>query len=235
LVKDNKKVLVQNYKLSSNIMTVGFLVKICGGERMRKLSCIFVIALLAFSSSLLLVPTIATTPTEIQGQWQSYNGVPTGGSPVTVEITKAGANAFVTLHNYLTYFTGDILGLPGSGDQIIQITFHYSDPRTVKNLPTGTEGNVNSILTALRTWPETDWNWKVGRSFTGTVLGVAGSFTMKLEATGYGRIGNPVVLDGQWTIINGNGGLTNLHGQGTWHSLGTQWNAYEGQVHFDPQ
>jgi hypothetical protein len=221
--------------LKSFFIIIEFFLQHPGGEKMRKLRFFLVICLLAFSSSILLMPAIATTPQEIQGQWQSYNGIPAGSTtPISVEITKAGANAFVTLHNYATYFTGDILGSPGSIEQTIQITFHYSDPKLVKDLPTGTPGNTASILAALRSWPETDWNWKVDRTFTGTVLGVSGSFTMKLEATGYGRIGNPLVLEGQWTIISGSGGLTNLHGHGTWHSLGTQLNAYEGQAHFDP-
>lgn len=189
----------------------------------------------------LLIPTAmsmclvyATKPTEISGQWQSFQGVPSGGTPVTVSIEKAGANAFVTLHNYATYIEGPIVGTPGSIEQTIKMTFHYRDPQLVDSLPTGTEGNVNSMLTALRTWPETKWNWNVDRKFTGSVLGEEGSFTMKLVATGYGRIGNPVDLEGQWVITGGTEGLANLHGQGTWHSLGVQLNAYEGQVHFDP-
>lgn len=188
----------------------------------------------------LLIPTLsmslaqATKPTEILGQWQSYLGVPSGGTPVTISVEKAGANAFVTLHNYATYNQGPIVGNPGSIEQTIKITFHYRDPQLVDPLPTGTEGDVNSILSALRTWPKTEWNWNVDREFTGSVLGEEGSFTMKLVATGYGRIGSPDVLEGQWVITGGTEELASLHGQGTWHSIGVQLNEYEGRVHFDP-
>jgi len=200
---------------------------------MRKAMSIVFVALAFFSFSALVMPVYATPPTEISGQWASYKGIPSGGTPVTAEVRKAGANVFFTLHNYATY-SGDISGAPGCIDQIIQITFHFGDAELVKSLPTGTTGNAASIVAALNTWPETDWNWKVDRKFTGTVLGVAGDFNMNLEATGYGRLGNPVVLEGHWVIISGSGGLLNLHGQGTWHNLGVQLNAYEGQVHFDP-
>ena len=174
-------------------------------------------------------------PAYVSGQWQSYNGVPTGGTPVTVNIVKAGSNALVTLHNYASYLPGgSITGPEGSIDQTIAITFHYNDSQAVESLPTGTLGNVSSMLADLRTWPKTNWDWHVERAFTGSVLGIAGSFTMTLDATGYGRLGSPDVLDGTWVINSGAGGLANLHGQGTWHSIGVQLNAYEGRVYFEP-
>jgi hypothetical protein len=188
-----------------------------------------------FAASILILPASATTPTQVAGQWQSFQGVPTGGTPVSVSIEKAGANVFVTLHTYATYTQGSILGNPGAIDQTIFMTFHYSDPKYVKTLPTGTLGNVNSIIAAIRSWQPTNWTWNVDRQFTGAVLTTQGSFNMNLEAKGFGTLGYAgLTLEGTWVITGGSGGLSSLHGQGTWHSIGVQVNAYEGQVHFDP-
>jgi hypothetical protein len=195
---------------------------------MKKSEVLILISILALTMIFSALPVHASTPTEVNGQWRTAS--PPVGGLVTLNVKTAGANAFLTLHTYANYFVGDILGTPSPNiEQTICITFHYSDPEYVKTLPTGTVTN-----TQLQQWHPTEWNWKVERTFTGTVLGVAGGFTMKLEANGFGRIGAPEVLEGTWVIISGTGGLENLHGQGTWHSLGVQLNEYSGQVHFDP-
>ena len=187
---------------------------------------VFTLGLLMISLAMLPMPAFATTPIDVSGTWRSAN--PPSGSSISFSVKKAGANAFFTLHSWAEYFEGDILGGAANIEQTIGITFHYSDPEFVKTLPTST-------LVAIRTWEPTEWNWHVDRTFTGTVLGIAGSFTMHLEAKGFGRLGfADMVLEGTWVITGGTGGLANLHGQGTWHALGPQLNEYEGQVHFDP-
>jgi len=193
---------------------------------MNKKKMVVIASIFALSMMVAVMPVYATTPTEVSGQWKSASP-PTGGS-VYFSVKKAGANAFLTLHSCATYFEGDIIGASGSIEQTISITFHYSDPEYVKTLPTST-------LASLQTWEPTEWNWHVERKFTGTVLGTAGAFTMNLEAKGFGRLGYAnLVLEGTWVIISGTDGLANLHGQGTWHNISPQLNAYEGQVHFDP-
>ena len=55
-----------------------------------------------------------------------------------------------------------------------------------------------------------------------TVLGMSGSLTIKLSLSG---------TEGQWTIMEGTGGLANVHGEG---AASTVTMMYTGQVHFDP-
>lgn len=54
------------------------------------------------------------------------------------------------------------------------------------------------------------------------VLGISGTLTVKLDLSG---------TEGHWTIMEGTGGLANVHGQGT---ASTVIMAYSGRVHFDP-
>ena len=58
----------------------------------------------------------------------------------------------------------------------------------------------------------------------GEILGVSGTVTMELVVSG---------TKGHWTIIDGTGGLANVHGQGKL-SLETMPYSYTGKVHFDP-
>ena len=195
-------------------------------KKLASISLILITVLAVFSAISLV---FATPSTEVSGRWQSANPPP--GGLVTFNVKTAGANAFLTMHSYANYFVGDILGTPSPNiEQTICITFHYGDPEYVKTLPTGAV-----TITQLREWNPTEWTWNIERKFTGTVLGIPGGFTMKLEAKGYGRLGyTDLVLEGTWVIIHGTDGLENLHGQGTWHSVTVQLNEYNGQVHFDP-
>lgn len=57
-----------------------------------------------------------------------------------------------------------------------------------------------------------------------TVLSASGTLTIELVLSG---------TEGHWTIMEGTGGLTNIHGQGT-GSTATEPFTYTGLVHFDP-
>lgn len=180
---------------------------------------------LALAAVLLATPYIgmvhATPPTTVSGRW-----VPTG-TPTVSNLETKGANEFYDVYNTGQYIIGDILG---TFHQTFSVVVHFKDPEIAKN--------IESIPIPER--PEADFNWnKMDRVFTGTVLGVSGGFTMRLEAKGYGNIPyGPAHYDlaGTWVIISGSEGLANLHGQGTWWHTRTGFGGleYEGQVHFDP-
>lgn len=182
------------------------------------IATLIIAGLLAASLSL----ASATPSTPVSGRWG-----PVPGSIVYSNLKIAGANFFIDIYNKGTYTTGDILG---SFEQNYTAVIHYGDPEIAKN--------ILQIPPPQR--PETDFGWsKMDRVFTGTVLGVSGGFTMRLEAKGYGNVlKGPAYfdLDGTWVIISGSGGLENLHGQGTWWHSRTGFTdlEYEGQVHFDP-
>jgi len=164
----------------------------------------------------------ATPPTQISGRWVGITG-----SAIFSNMKIAGGNVFVDIYNEGTYSSGDILG---SFEQTFTAVVHYGDPEIAKNIET--------IPIPLR--PDSDFNWiKMERVFTGTVLGVPGGLTIRLEAKGYGNAlrGSAYYdLEGTWVIISGTEGLANLHGQGTWWHSRTGYIGleYEGQVHFDP-
>jgi hypothetical protein len=186
-----------------------------GGEKTSK-KVVFFIPLAAIVMFLTIMPAYAYQPTDISGNWRAI-------SPGTISATIAGGNVFLAFEGATAqYYQGDMIG---TLTQNILVVFHYGDSAIAQSLD----------LTKPSTWPQTDWNWHIDRTFTGTVLGSdPGTLTMKLEAKGYGRIGAPVSIEGTWVIISGSDGLANLHGQGTWQNTATQQNQYQGQVKFSP-
>ena len=63
-----------------------------------------------------------------------------------------------------------------------------------------------------------------------TVLGKSGSLTLQVCA----NLGRGVDAGFRWTIIDGTGELTNLHGNGRYWLVEAPFYDYEGQVHFNP-
>ena len=174
------------------------------------------IAILLSSTMICLVK--ATPPTQVSGRLAT---VP--GTTVISNTLKEGANVFADIYNKGTYLSGDILG---SYEQTYRAVTHFANPDFTIGNPT--------------LQPEAPFNFMdIERTFTGTVDGVSGGFTMRLQGTGYGNTFlGPTHFDvqGTWVIISGTGGLADLHGQGTWwHSrTGFAGLEYQGQIHFDP-
>jgi hypothetical protein len=187
----------------------------------KKLFGLFTTLLLTCTFAATLPLSRATPGTIISGRW-----VGIASTLVASNHRTAGANLLADVYNEGTYITGDILG---SFEQTFSLVMHYESPEVVANL------NPNPALN-----PEAAFNWNnMDRTFTGTVLGVSGEFTMRLQAKGYGNtLKGPAYWDlqGTWVIISGTGGLANLHGQGTWWHSRTGFTGleYEGKVHFDP-
>jgi hypothetical protein len=188
---------------------------------MKKVAVIFVIlaAGIMLSTSLPLISATPSTP--VSGTW-----VGVSGSHGYSNIHSVGGNVFVDSHNDGIYTQGSILG---TFSQTFSVVIHYGSPEIVQNL--------NPANPASH--PEAPFNWRnMQRTFTGTVLGVEGGFTMKLEAKGYGNSIAGISsweLTGTWVILEGTGGLEGLHGQGTWrHTREVPGLQYEGQVHFEP-
>jgi Protein of unknown function (DUF3224) len=65
--------------------------------------------------------------------------------------------------------------------------------------------------------PDGTLNGRTFETFTGTVGGVAGTATLRVEGTGDTTTG---ALRGQFTIVGGTGGLANLRGGGTFQGVG---------------
>jgi len=188
-------------------------------ERRKALSAVLVTLTVALLLTMSMSTANATTPTQIAGKFRP-------GTRAFTDMKAAGANAFCTF----TFdpakpgaYTGD---MSGTFTQTVHWTSHFGDPQIVRD-PTF---NVNDPLT----WPNSDFNVRVDRTFDGTVLGVPGTLTIHIEAKGWGRPGGVVSIEGKWVIISGTGGLANLHGQGTWKGPVSGWYDYEGQVHFEP-
>lgn len=189
---------------------------------MKKKIIVMILVLTLFMMMFSALPVMATKGTEVSGRW-----VGIASSMSYSNHRTAGGNVFLDVYNRGTYIAGDILG---SFEQTFSAVVHFGSPKVVANLdPSNPSTN-----------PDAAFNWvDMDRTFTGTVLGVPGGFTMRLQATGYGNnLKGPAYydLEGTWVIISGTGDLANLHGQGTWwHSrTGATGLEYEGQVHFDP-
>ena len=80
------------------------------------------------------------------------------------------------------------------------------------------------------------FQWYMGEvMFVGTVDGITGTLVIKMQGR---KVGED--WSGTWVIISGTGGLTNLHGQGTWSGPGFNpvppfdpgVTSYVGRVHF---
>jgi uncharacterized protein DUF3224 len=67
-------------------------------------------------------------------------------------------------------------------------------------------------------------------TFTGTVNGIQGTLIFQIVATGTFGLS----FLGQFTIVSGTGGLTNLHGEGTLQGIPGYAGTYTAQIHFDP-
>ena len=80
------------------------------------------------------------------------------------------------------------------------------------------------------------WYYRAIGSFEGTVQGQTGT----LEVLMVGSKEADTDWQGTWRILSGEGGLANLHGQGTWWGAGAPgpevvgYIDYAGTVHFDP-
>ena len=176
---------------------------------------LLVIGMLATSLSL----ASATPPTAVSGYW-------VGGKTTLIDRYWNGPNMVQIQSLASSYVSGPIMG---SFQQYLTSTSHYGDPKLAKELQ----------LKDPSLYPETDFSWKIERTFSGTVNGKTGTLAMHLICKGYGNPAKGVTffdVEGTWVIISGTGDLTNLHGQGTWwYSRAKPYIFnYEGQIHFDP-
>jgi len=127
----------------------------------------------------------ATKPTQVSGKWR-----PTGSEPIA-DPKNAGANVFTYLSVTGEYFEGPIIGVfVHTFYQVI----HFGEPEQL---------------------PPATFNWRIERTFTGTVNGEEGTLLIRLNAKG-AIPGAPGVLKGTWTNL-----------------AGAQF-SYEGKIHFDP-
>jgi hypothetical protein len=101
------------------------------------------------------------------------------------------------------------------------------------------DGTFVHTLTNIRHYGEPEqenpykYNWKMERTFEGTVNDKEGTLLIHLNAKGISG-GSPGTLKGTWVIISGTGDLANLRGQGTFTNAGMGVFSYKGQIHFDP-
>jgi hypothetical protein len=184
----------------------------------RKVFGIAVVFMIVAMLALPISAVLAETPTQITGKWRFTGFLPPG---VTLD-KKAGANAFLTMHNSGEYFEGPLIG---TFDNWIALNFHYGDPEIVAGLP---DSPPYSVYFGT---PKIVDNRKMMRTFTGTVMGYAGTLTISLERHWVPGLG---VMKNSWHIMSGTGELANIHGQGTWWTTSPGNHEYEGTIHFAP-
>lgn len=104
--------------------------------------------------------------------------------------------------------------------------FHHNDVHTLTGTLVGTTSEDVTIIVNLSTGAGT----LSGRLFfTGTAAGVQGTLTLQLVGT----VSVPSI-QGEFTIINGGGGLATLRGQGSFvFPNAFIGGTYSGEVHFD--
>jgi hypothetical protein len=184
-----------------------------GGEVMKKIA--LSIAIVILSTSLIILPAYAITPTSVSGTFIGLT------YPVYGPIKTAGANVITSLTSTGEYNSGPMIGIYEDQTDVI---WHFGDPEKVKNLPANPMSwrSISSFAV-----------WHTERTFTGTVDSISGSLTIRLEAKfSYPTVAYPS-LEGTWVIISGTGELADLHGQGTWWNSQGQVLRYDGQMHFD--
>jgi uncharacterized membrane protein len=167
------------------------------------------IAVVLMAVAMLALPVSivsAAKPEQISGGWMV-----TDFSPIP-PTKNAGANRFTLADVEGVYTSGPIVG---TFEHELVTILHFGNPE--------------------QTLPSKFFNWKMVRTFEGTVNGKAGTLIIHLTATGV--MGAPAgTLKGKWVIISGTGELANLQGQGTFTNVGGGSGAfaYEGQIHFNP-
>ena len=73
--------------------------------------------------------------------------------------------------------------------------------------------------------------YKGNVTFTGTVVGAAGTLELLFIGTSPGALDD---WNGTWRILSGTGELANLHGKGVFWATGLGAVHYEGKIHFAP-
>ncbi|WP_062303900.1 hypothetical protein [Demequina subtropica] len=99
----------------------------------------------------------------------------------------------------------------------------------------GTSYDTFSLICHQKAPDVVDINVKGDIYFTGDVMDQSGTLTMrfvgKMTSTNCGPA-EGATWTGTWTIIDGGGGLADLHGHGTWTGP-AYFLDYAGKVHFD--
>jgi hypothetical protein len=126
--------------------------------------------------------------------------------------------------------SGTITPIQSLGDVIMvadgNTFFHHNDVHTLTGTLVGTTSEDVTIVVNLSTGQGTLSGLLF---FTGTANGVSGTAVLRLV----GVVSVPTI-QGSFAIISGDGGLANLHGQGTFvFPNAFIGGTYSGQVHFD--
>jgi hypothetical protein len=173
----------------------------------KKILDVFISLVVVVMLAVPIIAVSATKPMQIAGKWE-----PTSSVPIPPP-KSAGANFFTCLSVAGEFFEGPIIG---DFSHIIEVTMHFGEPEQL---------------------PPATFNWKIERTFEGTVEVNGDTYegTLLIRQNAKGTMpGGPGTLKGTWVIISGTGELANLHGQGKWTNLAGGQFSYEGQIHFDP-